>query len=113
MDKESKSLRYARINVYLTAALLLVLCVGMLLVLPRALKTLRHAEDTLDRIDSLAVTAEEALTAANTLITDNADAAGSMMEKFNSVDFDTLNKAIQDLADIVEPMAKISSLFSR
>lgn len=113
MDNESKSLRYARINVYLTAALLIVLCVGMLIVVPGALKTLRHAEDTLSRIDSLAATAEEALTTANALITDNADTAGSMMEKFNSVDFDSLNKAIKDLSDIVEPMARVTNFFNR
>ena len=29
------------------------------------------------------------------------------MEKFNSIDFDTLNKAINDLSKVVEPLAKL------
>lgn len=29
------------------------------------------------------------------------------MEKFNSIDFDTLNKAINDLSRVVEPLAKL------
>ena len=35
------------------------------------------------------------------------------MEKFNSVDFDALNRAINDLAYIVEPLAKVSNFFNR
>ena len=33
------------------------------------------------------------------------------MEKLNTIDFDTLNKAIEDLAKVVEPMSKLSSIF--
>lgn len=33
------------------------------------------------------------------------------MEKLNSIDFDTLNQAIDDLSAVIEPLAKISSLF--
>ena len=33
------------------------------------------------------------------------------MGKLNSIDFATLNKAIKDLAAVVEPLAKVSSVF--
>lgn len=33
------------------------------------------------------------------------------LAKLNSIDFDTLNKAIKDLAAVVEPLAKVSSVF--
>lgn len=33
------------------------------------------------------------------------------MEKLNSIDFDTLNQAIKDLADVIEPLAKITKIF--
>jgi hypothetical protein len=33
------------------------------------------------------------------------------MAKLNDIDFQTLNKAIKDLAAVVEPLAKMSSLF--
>ena len=33
------------------------------------------------------------------------------MAQLNSIDFKTLNKAIQDLAAVVEPLAKVSSVF--
>lgn len=33
------------------------------------------------------------------------------MEKLNSIDFQTLNQAIKDLADVVEPLAKLTNMF--
>ena len=33
------------------------------------------------------------------------------MNKLNTIDFKTLNKAIEDLAKVVEPMSKLSSIF--
>ena len=121
MDKENRSLlRCARVGVGLLAALLALACAVSLAVVPPALRALSHAEETLSGVDSLVETADAALTAAssaaetaNKLVADNADAVGEAMEKFNSVDFVTLNKAINDLADIVEPLARVSNFFNR
>lgn len=33
------------------------------------------------------------------------------MDKLNSIDFKTLNKAIKDLADVVEPLARVTNMF--
>ena len=33
------------------------------------------------------------------------------MEKLNAVDFEALNKAIQDLSDVIDPLAKIANRF--
>ena len=120
MDKENKALRYARINVWLTGALFAVICITAVILVPKAAHTLDHAEDALSSLDALSATASDALAAANEaaetankLVADNADAVGEAMEKFNSVDFETLNRAINDLADIVEPLARVSNLFNR
>lgn len=120
MENGNKALRYARINVWLTGAILVVLCAAAALLLPKAVRTLDHAEETLSAVDTLAATANEALVSANRaadtankLVADNADAVSEAMEKFNSVDFGALNKAINDLADIVEPLARVSNFFNR
>lgn len=116
METEKKLLLCARICVGLLAALLAVLCAVSVLVVPKTLQTLERMNDTLQSIDSLMETAEDALEAANDaansankLVADNADAVAEAMEKFNSVDFEALNRAINDLADIVEPLAKLTS----
>ena len=36
----------------------------------------------------------------------------SLSEKLNIIDFETLNQAIEDLADVVEPLAKFFNVFN-
>ncbi len=119
-NENQRLLRYARIGVWLLGALLAVAFIASAILIPKALRTLDHVDATLAGIDSLSETAEEALAAANAaadnankLVADNADAVAEAMEKFNSVDFESLNKAIKDLSDIVEPLAKVSNFFNR
>ena len=118
MDYEKKILRYTRITAWLFGALLVLLCALSLLLAPKAVRVLRHAEETLGSIDTLSETAQAALISANTaaetanqLVAGNADAVSEAMAKFNSVDFQSLNRAIKDLADIVEPLAAVSNFF--
>ncbi len=120
MENENKLLRCARLIVILTGGVLAVLCVAALLLVPRAARMIEHTEQTLSRLDELVETADAALVSAsaaaenaNWLVADNSDAVSEAMDKFNSVDFDALNRAINDLADIVEPLAKVSNFFNR
>ena len=72
MENENKASRYARIHVWLTGAILVVLCVVAILVVPRTLHVLAQAEETLGQIGELSrsvgatmETADSALAAAN------------------------------------------------
>ena len=47
----------------------------------------------------------------NTLTTDSQSAVTEAIEKLDAIDIDTLNKAIRDLSDVVEPLAKVSHFF--
>lgn len=51
----------------------------------------------IDNVDTLVTTAQEGL--------------AQTMEKFNAIDIQTLNQAIEDLAKVVEPMSKLMSVF--
>ncbi len=119
-DNNRKLLRMTRCGVCLLALLLAAVCAVSAILVPRTLRTLEKVDGALTTLDSLAETAEAALQAANEtaqntnkLVADNADAVSEAMEKFNSVDFDSLNKAIKDLSDIVEPLAKVANMFNR
>ncbi|MBQ9459541.1 MAG: hypothetical protein IJU66_06360 [Oscillospiraceae bacterium] len=134
MDRENAKLaRYMRLNVWLTAAVLAALCLALVLVVPRVTAAVDRLTGTLSRLDAVlsevndlsdkaddtlaAATqalesATEAADNANRLVEDNSDAVAEAMEKFNSVDFEALNRAINDLADIVEPLAKVANLFN-
>jgi len=45
------------------------------------------------------------------LVTTGQQSLEQTMAKLDGIDFGTLNKAIQDLSKVVEPLAKVSSLF--
>ena len=47
----------------------------------------------------------------NVLAAESQSVVSEAMEKLDTIDIDTLNKAIQDLSDVVEPLAKVSKLF--
>ena len=45
------------------------------------------------------------------LVTTGQQSLEQTMAKLDGIDFNTLNKAIKDLAAVVEPLAKVSSMF--
>ena len=49
----------------------------------------------------------------NNLVTTGQQSLEGMMEKLNSVDFEKLNQAIEDLAAVIEPLAKMAKVFGR
>ena len=120
MEDKQKLARCARHAVVLIAVLLAVVCLVSILVVPRTLRALEHAERTLSNVDGLIETADRALAtateavgAANRLVEENADNVSGMMEKINAIDFDALNRAIGDLADIIAPLARLVGLLGR
>ena len=122
---QKRELRHARfVSVIAAVVLALLLCAALLLA-PRVLNLLSHAERALQDIDVLAADAsalvgsvtgtateaERLVDSANALLADNTQAVADALEKVNSVDFQRLNTAIDDFAAAVEPLAKLGRLF--
>ena len=47
----------------------------------------------------------------NTLTAESQSVVSEAMKKLDTINIKTLNKAIEDLADVVEPLAKVSKIF--
>ena len=47
----------------------------------------------------------------DSLVTTSQDSLEQMMAKLNTIDFESLNDAIRNLADVVEPLAKFFNVF--
>lgn len=58
-----------------------------------------------------AVDFEGMVSGVNTLVQTGQAGLEQTVENLNAIDFETLNKAILDLAEVVEPLAKFSKLF--
>ena len=75
-----------------------------------------QAEIIMDNMETVTQTLADAdlggmVENVNTLTTDSQSAVTEAIEKLDAIDIDTLNKAIRDLSDVVEPLAKVSNFF--
>ena len=75
-----------------------------------------QAETIMDNMESVTQTLADAdlgtmVENVNVLAAESQTVVSDAMVKLSTIDIDTLNKAIQDLSDVVEPLAKVSKLF--
>ena len=49
----------------------------------------------------------------DSLVTTGQQSLQATMDKLNGVDFETLNQAIQDLAEVTESLSKVTKIFGR
>ena len=56
---------------------------------------------------------EGLVTNVNGLVSTSQSGVEQALEKLNAVDMQTLNRAIEDLAKVVEPLAKLAGMFGR
>lgn len=94
--------------------LMVVFVVAVVSLLPNVVSTLSTAKTTLVHMNEAITQMEGALSEVETL----ADGAGVAMEgmekaleNINGIDIETLNEAITDLSEVVEPMANFFGKF--
>ena len=68
-------------------------------------------EQTVRRLSALDL--ESMVANANSLAVVAQESLQQTMEKLNTVDFETLNKAIEDLSKVIEPLAKFFNTFNK
>ncbi|MBQ6475072.1 MAG: hypothetical protein IJJ34_02570 [Clostridia bacterium] len=114
---QKKTFRRQRVIMYAMLGIFLVVLVSAAILVPNAVKLMNRAGDAVDRIDTLAVDMQGAVEninvavdSVNTVVVDNTQDISEALQNINNVDFETLNKAILDLSDTVEPMARFFKL---
>jgi len=114
LDVNKKRLFWTRISVALVA----VLVVAFVSVVPFVIGTLLSAQNTLTNVNSAITQAQGIMTDLSTtvgslettigdvskLVGDSSKNLTEAFNKINSVDFEGLNKAIEDLGAVVEPL---------
>ena len=74
---------------------------------------LLEVKGLLENVDGLLSNVDGLVSNVDTLVTTTQDGLEDTLEKIGKVDFDMLNKAIQDLSDVVEPLAKFFNSFNQ
>jgi len=80
-------------------------------ILDDAGKAVTQAQVSLENLDTLSEELIKTADNMNTVIEDNAEGLGNALVEINSIDIETLNEAIADLKDTVEPFAKFFKSF--
>lgn len=137
---QKKEAARARISMLTGLVMAAALVLALALVVPRTLSTLDHVEGSLAEVDAKVAEAGEMMTEiggivdgvstmvegaggmvedvgdmvtnTNTLLEQNTGNLTEAIAKLNGVDFDTLNQAIEDLADAVEPLGRLGRMFN-
>lgn len=125
MEKIEKSNRqqvnFARIQC-IFSVVAAVCCLLLLLTVAKIVPDIRELSG---EISDIAAQAETVLTNLETvsdelaaadlegLVTDVDSLVASSLEKISAIDIETLNKAIKDLAEVIEPLAKVASIFGK
>ena len=127
-----KILRSQRMATICIAAMVIVLLASVLYMVPKVTITLNHvndvaikAEASLEEADKLVVSLtdsseqletaiaslDEACRSIDEFVDQNNESATEAVSKISQIDFDGLNKAIQDLQDTVGPFANFFNKF--
>ena len=125
MEKIEKSNRqqvnFARIQC-IFSVVAAVCCLLLLLTVAKIVPDIRELSG---EISGIAAQAETVLTNLETvsdelaaadlegLVTDVDSLVASSLEKISAIDIETLNKAIKDLAEVIEPLAKVANIFGK
>lgn len=77
-----------------------------------------QAESVLTNLETVtqelaAADLEGLVTDVNGLVSTSQTGVEQALDKLNAMDMDTLNKAIEDLSKVVEPLAKFAGMFGR
>ncbi len=125
LESTEKETKYAKRAARFTIGIFLVLFIAMMILIPRVVITLKNVDDAvvsanatvakantaIDDIQTMSSSITDTSANMNSVLTDNADDITDAVKKLSSIDFDGLNKAIQDLEDTVGPMANFMNKF--
>ena len=127
MEKNSrKQVMYARLH-FIFAAVAAVCCAMLLFaglkVLPELQAAATQAEIVLNNLEevttdlakvdlsSMVENVDGLVSDVDALVGTSQNGIEETMEKLNKIDFDALNQAIEDLSDVIEPIAKFFNTF--
>ena len=117
---------YARLQFIFSlvaAVCCLIILIGGIRILPQLENAAQQAENVLRNLESVTTQLAQADLAdmvedvdalvANVdgLVATSQEGVEQTIEKLNAIDFDALNKAIKDLSDVIEPIAKFFNTF--
>jgi predicted PurR-regulated permease PerM len=118
IEKQEHDIRLTKVIAFAECSLLIVLIIVFLVMIPRFFTTVKKVETTMEDVNDLIDLTEKSLENIQDLVTDadevmmkNEQSIASALENFNKVDFDSLNRSIASLGDIMQPILEVLKVF--
>ena len=118
-ETNRKQLSYARMQ-FILSVISIVCCVALLAAgltfLPQIISIISDVETVVSNLEAVTTTLTKSdyitvlnninmlITNIDNFVTTSQSGIEEALSKINSIDFDTLNQAIKDLADVIEPL---------
>ena len=117
-EQAERQTKYARRQFLVAAACGVLLVVLAFILVPRALELSARLEAVAGNLENITAELDEAdlkgmVENVDSLAQSSQQGLQEALSKLNAIDFDTLNRAIKNLADAVEPLAKFFNLFNK
>lgn len=120
IEKQEHDIKLTKVIAFAECSLLVVLIVVFLVLIPRFFTTVQKVESTMEDVNHLIETSEKSLKNIQDLVADadeimmnNEQSIASALENFNKVDFDSLNRSISSLGDVMQPVLDMLSVFDK
>lgn len=105
-----KQLNMMKALMFAMAGIFLMLLVAVAVLVPRITVTLDKANVALEQISYTAQQVDEVFVSVEGLVEESSEGVTKALENMNSIDFEKLNKSIEDFNSVVSPL---SSFFGR
>ena len=88
-----------------------MLLVAVAVLVPSVTATLDNANIALEQISSTAQEMDNVLNSVEVLVEDSSVGVSQALENMNSIDFEKLNRSIEDFNNVVSPLSNFFSRF--
>ena len=105
-----KQLNMMKALMFAMTGIFLMLLIAVAVLVPRIATTLDNANVALEQISYTADQMDDVLISVEALVEDSSEGVNKALENMNSIDFEKLNRSIDDFNSVVSPL---SSFFGR
>lgn len=114
--QQARSARLHCILTFVSALCCVAVLVTVLGILPKVDGVITQMDAVLSNLEQTtaqlaAIDLQGMVSDVDALVTTGQQSLQQTMEKVNAIDYESLNRAIKDLADVIEPLAKFFNAF--
>ena len=106
-----KQLNMMKVLMFAMAGIFLMLLIAVAVLVPSVTATLDNANVALEQISSTAQEMDNVLNSVEVLVEDSSVGVSQALENMNSIDFEKLNRSIEDFNNVVSPLSNFFSRF--